>query len=112
MLLAVRDEIGNPRHRAVLVRDLADDPGRVQTGQTREVNGCLRLAGALEDAARAGSEREDVSRLNEVVWPLLRIDGDLDRARAVCSRVWASGSASLIRSFTALATMCVSCMMS
>ena len=50
--LAVRDEVGHAGHRAVVVHDLADDAGRVEAGEPREVDGGLGLAGALEHAAR------------------------------------------------------------
>ena len=42
--------------------------------------------GAPEHAAQAGAEREDVSRLDEVVRRRARVDRDLDRARAVGRR--------------------------
>ena len=50
---AVLDEVVDARHRAVVVHDLADDAGRVQPRQAREVDGGLGLAGALEHAAGA-----------------------------------------------------------
>ena len=51
--LAVRDEVGDAGHRPVVVHDLADDAGRVEPGEPREVDGGLGLADALEHAARA-----------------------------------------------------------
>ena len=61
--LAVRHEVGHAGHRPVLVHDLADDAGRVEAGEAREVDRRLRLAGAHEDAAVAGAQREDVAGL-------------------------------------------------
>ena len=81
--LAVRDQVGHARHRPVLVHDLADDAGGVQARQAREVDRRLGLAGALQHAAGAGAEREDVAGLDEVVRALRRVDRHLDRVRAV-----------------------------
>ena len=81
--LAVADQVLDPRHRAVLVHDLADDARRREAREPRQVDGCLGLPGALEHAAGAGAQREDVSGLDEVVGGRGGIDGDLDRAGAV-----------------------------
>ena len=81
--LAVRDQVGHARHRAVVVHDLADHAGRGQAGEPREVDRRLGLAGALEHAAGLGLEREDVAGLDEVARPRGGVDRDLDRARAV-----------------------------
>ncbi len=51
--LAVRAEVGDARHRPVVVHDLADHAGRVQPRQPREVDRRLGLADALEHAAGA-----------------------------------------------------------
>ena len=85
--LAVRDEVGDARHRPVLVHDLADDAGRVEArraarGRPRPRSGPARS----EHAAVACAQREDVARLDEVARPLRRVDRDLDRARAVGGR--------------------------
>ena len=84
--LAVPDEIGDPGHRPVVVHDLADHAGRNQAGEPGEVDRRLGLAGAVEDAPRPGAKREDVTWLHEVVRAGRRVDGDLDRARAVVRR--------------------------
>ena len=81
--LAVADQVGDARHRAVLVHDLADDAGGREPGEARQVDGRLGLPRALEDAAGAGPQREDVPRLDEVVGGRGRVDRDLDRARPV-----------------------------
>ena len=86
VLAAVALEVGDAGHRAVVVHDLADHAGRVQTGQSREVDGRLGLAGALEHAARLGLQREDVAGLDQVARRGLGVDGDLDRAGAVGGR--------------------------
>ena len=54
------DQLGQPRHRAVLVHHLADHAGREQPGEPCEVDRRLRVAGAPEHAALFGAQREDV----------------------------------------------------
>ena len=49
--LAVADQVLDPRHRAVLVHDLADDAGRREAREPRQVDRRLGLARALEHAA-------------------------------------------------------------
>ena len=60
--LAELDEVGHAGHRPVVVHDLADDAGRGEAREPREVDGRLRLPRALEHAAGAGAEREHVTR--------------------------------------------------
>ena len=50
------DEVGQPRHGAVLVHDLADHARGVQPGEPRDVDRRLGVAGADEDAAVAGAQ--------------------------------------------------------
>ena len=83
VVLAVGDEVSDPRHRAVVVHDLADHARGVDAGEPREVDGRLRLAGALEDAPGPRTEWEDVSRLDEVV----RAPARVDRPKLVTQRV-------------------------
>ena len=83
---AVLDQVGDARHRPVVVHDLADDAGGREPREAGEVDGRLGLSRALEDAAVAGAEREDVPGLDEVVRGRARVDRDLDRARAVVRR--------------------------
>ena len=47
------DQVRQPRHRAVLVHDLAEHAGREEPGEPREVDGGLGVTGALEHAALA-----------------------------------------------------------
>ena len=51
MPLAVPDQVRDAGHRPVVVHDLADDAGRREPGEAREVDRGLGLAGALEHAA-------------------------------------------------------------
>ena len=86
VLPAVRDQVADPGHRSVVLHHLADDTRRLQAREPREVDGRLRLARSLEHAAAARAQREDVSRLDERVGTVRRVDGDLDRPRAVVGR--------------------------
>ena len=56
-------QVRHPGHGAVLVDDLAQHPGRVAPGHAGQVDGCLGVAGALEHAALAVAQREDVAGL-------------------------------------------------
>ena len=83
---AVLDQVGHAGHRPVVLHDLADDARRDHAGQPGQVDRGLGLAGALEHAAAARAKREDVARLDEVSALRGRVDGDLDRVRAVVRR--------------------------
>jgi len=71
------------RHRPVVVHDLADHAGRVQTREPREVDSRLGLTDALERATRLCLEREDMARLDQLARARLGVDRDLDRAGTV-----------------------------
>jgi hypothetical protein len=79
MPLAVRDQVRNAGHRPVLVHDLADDAGRVEAGEPREIDRGLGLTAALEHATRARAQGEHVARLDEILRPLAGVDRHLDR---------------------------------
>ncbi len=79
-------EIGDAGHRPVLVHDLADHAGGDKAGEAGEVDRGLRLSGAVEHAAVARPQREDVAGLDEVGGAVGGIDRDLDRVRAVRRR--------------------------
>src|SRR5206468_8256630 len=80
------DEVGDSRHRPVVLHYLAHDARGVEACKPREVDRGFRLARALEHAALAGPQREDMAGVDEVAWALRRVDSDLDRARAVLRR--------------------------
>ena len=48
-------QVGPSRHRSVVLHGLTDDGGGFEAGETRQIDGALRLAGAHQDAAVAGS---------------------------------------------------------
>ena len=81
---AVGNRSGDPRHRAVVVHDLADDAGRVEAGEAGQVDRGLGLARC------AGGRRRARARSGKT-WPGWtrsagrrgRVDRDLDRVRAV-----------------------------
>ena len=86
VLLAVRHEVRDAGHRPVLVHDLADDAGRDEPGEPREVDRRLGLAGTDEHAAVPRAQRKDVAGLDEIVRRRGGIDRDVDRVRAVGRR--------------------------
>ncbi len=71
---------------AVVVHDFADDAGGGEAGEAREVDGGLGLAGADQDAAAAGAQREDVAGTGEVGSGGAGIDGGADGVGAVGGR--------------------------
>src|SRR5207253_1488854 len=83
MLLAESDQVWHPCHRAIVVDDLADDAGGEKPGEAGEIDGSLRLAPALEHAARSRSQRKDMSRTAEVLGTTAGIDGRPDRLRSI-----------------------------
>ncbi len=70
--LGEADEVRATRHGAVVVHDLADDAGRVEPGETRDVDRRLGMAGAHQHAAVARHQRKDVpGRHDDRSGPLL-----------------------------------------
>ena len=80
------DEIGEPRHLAVVLQDLADDRRGREPGEPREIAAGLGVAGAHEHAALLRHQRKDVSGLHEVLRARVGADRRLHRARAVRGR--------------------------
>ena len=74
-----RLEVGHALHRAVVVHDLREHTGRVGPGHAREVDRGLRVTGALQHAALAVPQREDVSRTREILGLRRRIDHRVHR---------------------------------
>ncbi len=56
------DEVGQPRHGAVVVHDLADHAGGIESGKTRKIDGRLGMAGAHQHAAFLGHQWKHVAR--------------------------------------------------
>ena len=72
-----------PHRGAVFGEYLADDARGRQPGETRKVHGGLSVADALQLAAIARAQREDVSRTAQLRRHRGRIDRDLDRLGAI-----------------------------
>ena len=68
-----------PRHCPVVIHDLADDAGRIESRQSGQIDGRLGLSGANEDAATTGPERKHVSGTRQIsrcrCWINRRPDG-------------------------------------
>ena len=86
VVLRERHQLRQPGHGAVVAHHLADDAGRVQPGQPRDVDGRLGVAGADQAAALARHQREHVARRHDVRRPAGRVDGDRHAAGAVVRR--------------------------
>ena len=83
MELGEGHQIGQPRHAAIIVHDLADRAGRVQPGQSGDVDGRLGMAGADQHAAVAGLQRKDMARGRQIVAAAIRVDRHRDGAGPV-----------------------------
>src|SRR6266478_4147735 len=81
--LPISLEVGHPRHGAVVVHHLADDPGGREAGEPAQVHATLGLAGAHQDAALARPEGKHVAGAHQVLRPGVGIDGGADGDRAV-----------------------------
>src|SRR6266566_1159837 len=66
MLLAEPDEVRYACHGAVVVDDLADHSGGIESRQTGEINCGFCLATPLQNAAGTRAKRENVSRPSKV----------------------------------------------
>ncbi len=80
------DQIGQAGHRAVVIHDLADDAGRVQPGEARDIDRRLRMARAHQGSPFARHQREHMTRRRDVVARRLGVDGNRDRVRAIGGR--------------------------
>ena len=76
-------QIGQPRHFAVGLHDLANDRGRVMPRQPRHVTAGFGMTGADQHAAGAGAQRKHVPRRGNVRLSRLRVDRGGDGQCAV-----------------------------
>ena len=83
VMLGKFDQIVEPRHLAVILHDLADHAGRVETRQPRHVNRRFGMAGTDQHAAVARLQREDMARGDNIVLAAGAIDRHRYGARAV-----------------------------
>ena len=91
-----RLELGQALHRAVVVDDLGEHAGRVAAREPGEVDRGLGVAGALQHAAVAVAQREDVAGPGEVGRDGRAVDQRVHRRAAVGGRD-AGGGAVLAR---------------
>ena len=77
------DQPGQAGHGPVVVHDLAEHAGGIETGQLHHVDRGLGVSGPAQDAAVEGLQREDVARARQIVGPAFRTDEHLDRLGAV-----------------------------
>ena len=80
-----RVDIVGVRVLSVRREDVAHPHGGLQAGDARQVHGGLGPAGANENAARIGEDREEMAGRDEVLRSRAAIGGHLQRARAVGS---------------------------
>ncbi len=90
--LREQHEIGQARHRAVFLHDLADHGGGRAAGQVRQIASGLGVPGARQHAAGLRHDRKHVPRLHDVSGLRVRSDRRQYRACAV-GRRYAGGHA-------------------
>jgi len=83
VLLTEFMELRHAGHGAVFVHNFADDPAGVEAGDAGKVDAGFGLAGADEDAAIAGAERENVTGAGKILGASLLVDGGEDGNGAV-----------------------------
>ena len=76
-------QLWHPRHVAVLVEDLADDPRRVAARQAGEIDRGFRVARPSKDSALHRPQRQDVAGAGQVVGAHQGIDERTNRDGAV-----------------------------
>ena len=83
VMLGKRYQIIQPCHGAIIIHNFADDGGRIEPGEACQIDGRFGVAGADQDAAFTGDEREDMAGRDDVVGTLCRIDGGCNCAGAI-----------------------------
>ena len=68
MDFAKLEEVRQAGHGAVLVENLADDSGGIETGKTSQINARLRMARTAQDTSLGSLQGEDVARLTQIAW--------------------------------------------
>jgi len=76
MLARKRPQLGQARHRAVVVHDLADHARWVQASQPRNINRSLGMAGAHQHPAIARDKGENMARRHNIITALRGINCD------------------------------------
>src|SRR5262245_39701332 len=83
LMFSKLDQIRYARHRAVFLHDFANDTGRCESGDGREIDRCLRLACANQHSAVARSQWKNVARASQIFSFSLWIDCSKDCLRAI-----------------------------
>ena len=86
MLLAEGDKIRQARHGAVFLHNLANYARRMQTRQTRNIDGRLGMSSPHQDPAVACPQRKHVPRCGDINGTFVFVYGDFDRQRPIRSR--------------------------
>ena len=77
------DEVGQARHGAIFLHDLADHARRVEPGKARDIDRGLGMARAHQHTAIARTQREHMPGRRDILRALARVDGHRHRAGAV-----------------------------
>src|SRR5688572_11604186 len=78
-------QLRSTRGGAVVIQDLTDHAGWVESRQARQVDRRLRMPDALEHTALARAQGEDMATVTEVAGHRGRVYRDADRGRAILS---------------------------
>jgi hypothetical protein len=77
------EQVGQPRHRAVVLHDLAQHCRRREAREPREIAAGLGMPGAHQHAARLGDQRKHMAGLHDVGGFAPLAAATLDRQRTV-----------------------------
>ena len=80
------NEVRQPRHRAVIVHDLADDAGRIETGKPRDIDSRLGVPRTHQNTAIPRHQRKYMAGRNDVRCAFGRVDGNGNGMGAVVRR--------------------------
>src|SRR5690606_5645855 len=86
MLFCKHFQIRTASHGAVLVHDFNNGSGRSQPCQTCQVTARFSMAGATQHTTRLSHDRENMTRLHDILRAGITSNCNLDGARAVCRR--------------------------
>ena len=76
-------QVAAARGVSVVTEHLAEDRRRIPARAERKIDGRLDSAGSIEGASGTRAQRQDVARLDEVVWARRRVGSDADRAGTI-----------------------------
>src|SRR5262245_31896665 len=84
--LAKPDQVGHAGHRAILIDDLADHAGGIESGESRQIDRSFRLATPFQHTAGTSAKRKDMSGPRQIGWTGVGINGGSDRVRPIVRR--------------------------